>query len=143
MHQGNGTAQIFKDKPEVFTFSMHGASNYPMHKEKSDLDIALPDKTGDVMYLQLLEEHLPALIDQINPNFIFYQSGVDVLATDKLGRLALSIAGCRERDRKVLTLCKQHQIPVAACMGGGYSERIADIVEAHANTYRLAQEIYF
>lgn len=143
VHQGNGTAQIFKDRPEVFTFSMHGASNYPMHKEKSDLDIALPDRTGDTDYLQLLDKHLPTLIKQTSPDFIFYQSGVDVLATDKLGRLSLTIAGCRERDRKVLDLCKQHRIPVAVSMGGGYSERIADIIEAHANTYRLAQEIFF
>jgi acetoin utilization deacetylase AcuC-like enzyme len=86
---------------------------------------------------------LPGLINQHAPDFIFYQSGVDILATDKLGRLSVSLAGCRERDRTVLELCKQHQIPVAASMGGGYSERIADIVEAHANTFRLAQELFF
>jgi acetoin utilization deacetylase AcuC-like enzyme len=143
VHQGNGTAQIFRDKSEVFTFSMHGASNYPMHKEKSDLDVALPDGTTDVAYLLALDTNLPAIFEKHALDFIFYQSGVDVLATDKLGRLSLSLAGCRERDRKVLELCKKHHIPVAASMGGGYSERIADIVEAHANTFRLAQEIFF
>ena len=143
VHQGNGTAQIFKNVPEVFTFSMHGAKNYPMHKEHSDLDISLPDGTDDAHYLHELEMALPRLLEQAAPEFIFFQSGVDVLASDKLGRLGLSIAGCRERDRTVLTLCKEHQIPVALCMGGGYSEKIAHIVEAHANTYRLAQAIFF
>jgi acetoin utilization deacetylase AcuC-like enzyme len=143
VHQGNGTAQIFRNKPEVFTFSIHGASNYPMHKEKSDLDIALADGISDAAYLQALDAQLPALIEREAPDFIFYQSGVDVLATDKLGRLALTLAGCKERDRKVLDLCKQYRISVAASMGGGYSERIAAIVEAHANTFRLAQELFF
>jgi acetoin utilization deacetylase AcuC-like enzyme len=143
VHQGNGTAQIFSNKPEVFTFSMHGAGNYPLHKEKSDLDIALPDHTDDATYLQLLSKQLPRLIDEVQPEFIFFLSGVDVLATDKLGRLSMSIAGCKERDRLVLSLCKDNNIPVAVSMGGGYSQRIADIVEAHANTYRVAQEIFF
>nr|WKN38082.1 histone deacetylase [Tunicatimonas sp. TK19036] len=143
VHQGNGTAQIFRDIPEVFTFSMHGAKNYPMHKEQSDLDISLPDGTDDAHYLGKLEEVLPRLLEQVAPEFIFFQSGVDVLASDKLGRLGLSIAGCRERDRTVLKHCKEHQIPVALSMGGGYSEKIAHIVEAHANTYRLAQELFF
>lgn len=143
VHQGNGTAEIFRDQPAVFTFSMHGSKNYPLHKEKSDLDIALADGTDDATYLRLLRTHLPRLIDQLNPDFIFYQSGVDVLATDKLGRLALSLSGCKQRDAFVLQCCKDNNIPVAASMGGGYSERISHIVEAHANTYRLAQEIFF
>jgi acetoin utilization deacetylase AcuC-like enzyme len=143
VHQGNGTAQIFKNEPQVFTFSMHGASNYPMHKEQSDLDIGLPDDTTDYYYLALLNEHLPKLIDTIHPEFIFFQSGVDVLATDKLGRLALTMGGCKERDRKVFEHCKKSRIPVAVSMGGGYSERISNIIEAHANTFRLAQEMFF
>lgn len=143
VHQGNGTAQICQNNPKIFTFSMHGASNYPLHKEQSDLDVALPDFTDDPTYLNLLKKHLPRLIDDLQPDFIFFQSGVDVLATDKLGRLSLSIAGCKERDRIVFSLCKENKIPVAVSMGGGYSQRVADIVEAHANTYRLAQEIYF
>lgn len=143
VHQGNGTAEIFRDQPAVFTFSMHGSRNYPLHKEKSDLDVELADETDDATYLRLLQTHLPRLIDRLQPDFIFYQSGVDVLATDKLGRLALSLSGCKQRDAFVLQCCKKDNIPVAASMGGGYSQRIAHIVEAHANTYRLAQEIFF
>jgi len=143
VHQGNGTARIFQDEPRVFTFSMHGAKNYPLRKEVSDLDIGLPDKTGDGPYLKILRNTLPRLMDQVEPDLVFYLSGVDVLETDKLGRLALSLQGCRERDRFVLETCKRHDVPVAISMGGGYSERIAHIVDAHANTYRMAQEIYF
>jgi acetoin utilization deacetylase AcuC-like enzyme len=143
VHQGNGTAQIFKSNPQVFTFSMHGANNYPLYKEQSDLDIALLDNADDAMYLGLLNQHLPGLLIGVKPDFIFYQSGVDVLASDKLGKLALTIAGCKERDLAVLSACKQNKIPVAISMGGGYSQRLADIIEAHANTYRLAQEIFF
>lgn len=143
VHQGNGTAQIFRNEPRVFTFSMHGAKNYPLHKEKSDLDIALADGTTDDTYLSLLDHHLPQLFEKVAPEIVFYQSGVDVLATDKLGRLSLSIQGCRERDRRVLQLCRQYPVPVVCSMGGGYSPKISNIVEAHANTYRLAQEIFF
>ena len=143
VHQGNGTAEIFRNSAEVYTFSMHGAKNYPLHKEKSDLDVELSDGTSDKEYLYILQFHLPALICQLQPDFIFYQSGVDVLATDKLGRLGLSLAGCKERDAFVLSCCSQNKIPVAVSMGGGYSEKITHIVEAHANTYRLAQDIFF
>lgn len=143
VHQGNGTAQIFQDESRVFTFSMHGAHNYPLRKEQSDLDIGLPDGTPDEPYLDHLTNTLPLLIDTVQPDFIFYQSGVDVLATDKLGRLGMSLEGCRRRDQIVLEACKRNGIPVAVSMGGGYSERVAIIVEAHANTYRLAQEIFF
>lgn len=143
VHQGNGTAQIFRNEPRVFTFSMHGERNYPARKEQSDLDIGLPDGIDDNAYLDILQKELPRLFDTVVPDFIFYLSGVDVLATDKLGRLGLSLAGCKERDRMVLQLCKQHRLPVAVSMGGGYSERIATIVEAHANTFRLAAEIFF
>ncbi len=143
VHQGNGTAQIFRKEARVFTFSMHGAKNYPVRKEQSDLDIGLPDKTEDEPYLKILRNTLPALLDSVEPDLVFYLSGVDVLATDKLGRLSMSLAGCKERDRIVFETCKRNNIPVAVSMGGGYSERIAHIVEAHANTYRLAQELYF
>ncbi len=143
VHQGNGTAQIFEKEDRVFTFSMHGDKNYPMHKEQSDLDVPLPDGITDEPYLKLLDEHLKRLLDEVAPDFIFFQSGVDVLSTDKLGRLGMSIEGCKARDRKVLQLAHTNQIPLVASMGGGYSEKIAHIVEAHANTYRLAQEIYF
>ena len=142
VHQGNGTAQIFQDEPRVFTFSMHGAKNYPGRKEQSDLDIGLPDKTEDAAYLKILHDTLPRLLEEVAPDFIFYLSGVDVLATDKLGRLAMTIEGCKARDRFVLSLCHRHGLPVMVSMGGGYSERIAHIVEAHANTYRVAAELY-
>lgn len=143
VHQGNGTAEIFQNNSRVFTFSMHGAKNYPMHKEQSDLDVDLPDGTDDKTYLNLLDKHLNELLDSVNPDFIFFQSGVDVLATDKLGRLGLTIEGCKQRDKMVLQSAYTSKIPLVASMGGGYSENIKDIIEAHANTYRLAQEIYF
>lgn len=143
VHQGNGTAQIFRDDPRVFTFSMHGANNYPLVKETSDLDIGLADQTSDRFYLSTLDHNLRNLLKEIEPDFIFFQSGVDILDTDKLGRLAVTRAGCRERDRLVLSLARQNKIPLVATMGGGYSHDFRDIIEAHANTYRLAQEIYF
>ncbi|MFT4664486.1 MAG: acetoin utilization deacetylase AcuC-like enzyme [Polaribacter sp.] len=143
VHQGNGTAQIFNGDDRVFTFSMHGAKNYPHRKEQSNLDIGLPDKTEDAYYLKTLKYTLPRLIEQVEPDSIFYLAGVDVLASDKLGRLALTREGCKERDRFVFETCKKNNIPVTVSMGGGYSERIADIVEAHANTFRMAQEVFF
>ncbi len=143
VHQGNGTACLFGGNANVFTFSMHGAANFPYHKERSDLDIPLKDKTSDAEYLDLLSSTLPGLVETEKPDFIFYLAGVDVLATDKLGRLALTREGCRQRDFKVLELCQRKQIPVVVCMGGGYSERLADIVEAHSNTFRTARELYF
>jgi acetoin utilization deacetylase AcuC-like enzyme len=143
VHQGNGTAQIFKDNSSVFTFSMHGDKNYPLRKEASDLDVALPDGIEDAAYLKILRNELPKLIDSVAPDFIFFQSGVDVLATDKLGRLGMSIEGCRARDRIVLEACKRDSIPVCVSMGGGYSKEIKHIIDAHANTFRLAQEIWF
>ncbi len=143
VHQGNGTAKLFADEPAVFTLSIHGANNYPTHKETSDLDIGLPDGTDDAHYLHTLHQTLPRLFDEVQPDFVFFQSGVDVLASDQLGRLGLSAGGCRQRDAYVFGVCKQHRVPVVACMGGGYSRRLADIIEAHANTYRVAQEIFF
>jgi acetoin utilization deacetylase AcuC-like enzyme len=143
VHQGNGTAAIFANDTRVFTFSMHGEKNYPLHKEQSDLDIALPDATDDKTYLNILDYNLKTLIDQVEPEIVFFQSGVDVLANDKLGRLGLSLQGCKQRDKIVLETCKTKQIPVVASMGGGYADNLSDIIEAHANTFRLAQEIYF
>lgn len=143
VHQGNGTAQIFQNDESVFTFSMHGKSNYPFKKEVSDLDIALENDANDKTYLKLLKETLPKLIDQQQPNFIYYLSGVDVISSDKLGKLSMSVEGCKERDRFVLQTCKNNQIPVMCSMGGGYSSDIKVIVDAHANTYRLAQETFF
>ncbi len=143
VHQGNGTAEIFQNDSRVFTFSMHGANNYPLRKETSDLDIGLPDKTTDDVFLSSLKNTLPRLIDNLEPDFIFYLSGVDILETDKLGRLSVSMNGCKERDRFVFQQCIEHDIPVAVSMGGGYSPRIAHIVEAHSNTFRLAQDLFF
>jgi len=143
VHQGNGTAQIFRNENRVFTFSMHGANNYPLHKEQSDLDIGLKDCTTDDFYLKTLEVNLNNLLEQLQPDFIFYQCGVDILETDKLGRLSVTREGCKQRDRFVLTTARSNKIPLVACMGGGYSPDFRDIIEAHANTYRLAQEIFF
>jgi len=143
VHQGNGTAEIFHNDPTVFTFSMHGKSNFPFHKEKSDLDIPLENETGDTLYLSLLKETLPELIKIQQPDFIYYLCGVDVVKTDKLGKLSLTIEGCKERDRFVLQTCKNQNIPVMCSMGGGYSPDIKIIIDAHANTFRLAQEIFF
>ncbi len=143
VHQGNGTAQIFREKLNVFTFSMHGATNYPFRKENSDLDIPLENGIKDKEYLELLYLHLPKLIDEVKPDFIYYQSGVDILETDKLGKLSVSTEGCKERDRFVLSLCKDNSLPIVCSMGGGYSPEIKHIVEAHANTFRLAKEIFF
>ncbi|WP_224485109.1 histone deacetylase family protein [Robertkochia aurantiaca] len=143
VHQGNGTAEIFAGEERVFTFSMHGKNNYPFRKEKSDLDIPLEDGTDDGTYLRILENHLGQLIEKVKPGFIFYLCGVDVITGDKLGKLGLSLQGCKERDAMVLNSCLSHGIPVQCSMGGGYSPEIKTIVEAHANTFRLARELYF
>ncbi len=143
VHQGNGTAEIFKNNNNVFTFSMHGKNNYPFHKEHSDLDIELMDGIEDVEYLNLLQQHLPLIIQQHEPDFIFYLCGVDILATDKFGKLKISEAACKKRDLLVFELCKMHIIPVACSMGGGYSPKITDIVNAHCNTFKSAQDTFF
>lgn len=143
VHQGNGTAEIFRNDPSVFTFSMHGRDNYPLHKEQSSLDVPLEKGTPDDVYLNTLRYHLPRIFDSFEPDFVFYQCGVDVLASDKLGLLGLTLQGCRTRDLEVISACHRHRLPLVISMGGGYSQRIADIVEAHANTYRLIREFYF
>ncbi len=143
VHQGNGTASLFRSNNNVFTLSFHGKKNYPFRKEKSDLDIEFDDNTNDEKYLKILKETIPKIIDEFNPDFIFYLSGVDVLENDKLGRLSLTINGCKERDRYILDMCKINSIPVQISMGGGYSVVLKNIIEAHSNTFRLAQEIFF
>lgn len=143
VHQGNGNASIMANESRVFVFSMHGAKNYPFRKQVSDLDIELDNDTGDEEYLRILKDTLPRLITEFAPDLIFYQSAVDVLATDKLGKLRLTIEGCKARDEYVLHQAKLADIPLAIVMGGGYSEDIEDVVEAHCNTFRLAQQIYF
>ena len=143
VHQGNGTASIFSENKDVFTISFHGKKNYPFRKEKSDIDVEFDDNTDDQFYLNKLKDLIPNAIENFKPDFIFYLSGVDVLNNDKLGRLGLSIDGCKERDKFILELCNKNSIPVQVSMGGGYSELLKNIVEAHSNTFRLAQEIYF
>jgi acetoin utilization deacetylase AcuC-like enzyme len=141
VHQGNGTASIFSNESRVFTFSMHGKNNYPLKKERSDLDVELEDGTNDYTYHYLLQSSLESILNIFQPDFIFYQCGVDVIESDKLGKLGLTLDGCRKRDRIVFELVRQLDVPVVCSMGGGYSPDIKDIVEAHANTFREAQFI--
>ncbi len=143
VHQGNGTAEIFRHEERVFTFSMHAEKNFPFRKEQSDLDIGLDDGLSDKEYLDILRENLDKIILMHQPDFVFYLSGVDVLLTDKLGKLNLSLNGCKERDEIVLKTCKLLNLPVQVSMGGGYSPKVSDIVEAHCNTYRIAHNLYF
>lgn len=142
VHQGNGTAQIFANEPSVFTFSMHGDKNFPFRKEQSDLDIALADEAGDEEFLNKLNEALKFVFEKHKPDFVFYLSGVDVLASDKLGKLALSKNACKQRDQLVFEACIKNQVPVQVSMGGGYSEDIKIIVDAHCNTFRVARDIF-
>jgi acetoin utilization deacetylase AcuC-like enzyme len=142
VHQGNGTARLFEDEPRVFTFSMHGQHNYPFHKEASDLDVPLKDGTDDATYLKALFEHLPKLIETVKPDFAFYLSGVDILQTDKFGKLKVTIDGCKQRDEFVFTELKKKKIPVVVAMGGGYSPDIRTIVEAHCNTFKTAFKLF-
>jgi acetoin utilization deacetylase AcuC-like enzyme len=143
VHQGNGTAVMFRQEPRVFTFSMHGKDNYPLKKEQSDLDVELPTGTADDAYLNLLYDTLPGLIQRVQPDFLFYVSGVDILASDRLGKLAVSRDGCKTRDTFVFEQAVKHNLPIVVSMGGGYSPRLTDIVEAHCNTFRLATNMFF
>ena len=143
VHQGNGTAALFQENSSVITFSMHGEKNYPHRKERSDLDIGLADGTDDRTYLTCLDRNLKMLFEVGQPDFILYQSGVDVLASDQLGRLSLTLNGVQARDQLVLGTAKSQGIPIMCCMGGGYSKRIKDIIEGHAQVFRLAQSLFF
>ena len=143
VHQGNGTAEIFQNEKRVFTFSMHGENNFPFHKEKSDLDIGLKDGIEGVAYLNILHENLDILFSEFQPEFVFYQAGVDVLSSDKMGKMKLNHEDCKQRDYLVFKFCKQYQTPIQVSMGGGYSEKIKDIVNAHCNTFRVGIEILF
>lgn len=142
VHQGNGTAKLLENESRVFTFSMHGLTNYPFHKETSDLDIGLLDGTTSETYLTTLEEVLPKLIEQVQPDFAFYLAGVDILSTDKFGKLKVSLEACKQRDVFVFTQLKKNKIPVAVTLGGGYSPDIKTIVEAHCNTFRTAVDLF-
>ena len=143
VHQGNGTAEIFAQDERVFTFSMHGANNFPFRKERSDLDIPLDDGVADAEYLAILSETLPALLETVKPGFVFYLAGADVLASDRFGKLALTREGAKQRDRLVFEECRRRDIPVQVSMGGGYSPAIRDIVDVHCNTFRMALDVFF
>jgi acetoin utilization deacetylase AcuC-like enzyme len=141
VHQGNGTAAIFEDDPEVFTFSMHGAKNYPLFKQRSSLDVELQDGTSDEEYLGELARHLPRAFEHA-PDVVFYLGGADPYAGDKLGRLSLSIEGLRARDEFVLRECRARGVPVATVMSGGYAADIDDTVEIHCNTIRAVKSVF-
>jgi acetoin utilization deacetylase AcuC-like enzyme len=138
VHQGNGSAAIFAGDPSVFTFSMHGAQNFPFRKEVSDLDVALADGTADAEYLELLAAHLPGVLNGHQPDFVFYLAGADPYEGDRLGRLKLTIDGLRQRDEIVMTACRRAGLPLAISMSGGYAPDIDAIVTIHANTIRSA-----
>jgi len=138
VHQGNGTAAIFRDDPSVFTFSMHGEKNFPFRKEVSDLDVALPDGTGDDQYLSALRRHLDEVVNRHRPDFVFYLAGADPFEGDRLGRLKLTIDGLRVRDEVVLRACARAGLPVAITMSGGYANDINAIVTIHTNTIQTA-----
>ena len=142
VHQGNGTASILRDNQKVFTFSMHGEKNYPFHKEKSNLDIPVKDGITGKEYLKKLKENLDFLSDELSPDIIFYISGVDILNTDKLGRLAVKRDDCKKRDDMVFEFSKKCKAPIVTVMGGGYSEKIYDIVEAHCNTFKSMLSLF-
>jgi acetoin utilization deacetylase AcuC-like enzyme len=138
VHQGNGTASIFAADPRVFTMSLHGANNFPFRKETSDLDITFADGTGDDEYLSVLATHLPEVLDATMPHIVFYLAGADPYTGDRLGKLAMSIEGLRERDRFVFEQCRIRSIPVVVAMSGGYAPDVESIVEIHVNTIREA-----
>ncbi|MCE9595492.1 MAG: histone deacetylase [Planctomycetes bacterium] len=142
VHQGDGTAAIFAGDERVFTFSMHGAKNFPGRKEASDLDVPLDDETDDDAYLVALDRNLALAVERSRPDFVFYQGGVDPLAEDRLGRLALTHAGLLERDRRVFAAVRARSLPIVATLGGGYAEPIDLSIEAHVNTYRAARAVF-
>ncbi len=142
VHQGDGTAFIFRDDPDVFTFSMHGAKNYPLFKQPSSLDIELADNTRDEEYLETLD-HALSRVSLHDPDVIFYLAGADPYEKDKLGRLALSIDGLRRRDEMLLSFARDRGVPIVTTMSGGYATDINDTVEIHANTIRAVKSVYF
>ena len=139
VHQGNGTAAMFTADPTVFTFSAHGVGNYPARKERSTVDIELPDGCGDAAYLDTIERFLPDALDGHASDLVLYQAGVDPLAEDRLGRLALTRDGLARRDEVVFLAAERHGIPVVLTLGGGYAEPLEASVEAHANVWRAAR----
>ena len=134
VHQGNGTASVFAGDPSVFTFSMHGARNYPFRKADSTLDVELEDRTGDAEYLTLLDRHLGEVLATAAADLVFYLAGADPYRGDRLGRLALSVDGLQRRDRAVLAACRSRGLPVAMVMAGGYAENLGDLVTIQVNS---------
>jgi acetoin utilization deacetylase AcuC-like enzyme len=141
VHQGDGTAFIFRDDERVLTVSVHGARNFPFRKQESKLDVALPDETEDEEYVAAVTSVLPRVVE-FSPDVVFYQTGVDGLGSDVLGRLSLSHACLAERDRLVFAACRDAGIPVVATLGGGYANPIEDTVEAHLATFRTAVTVF-
>jgi acetoin utilization deacetylase AcuC-like enzyme len=141
VHQGDGTAFIFEHEPRVFTFSMHGAKNYPVRRGPSDLDVDLPDGTGDAAYLAELAAHLPALLAKMRPDLVFYIAGVDPYKDDRLGRLALTAEGLMARDLYVLRTCRA-VAPVVGVSGGGYDDDLDALARRHATLHRAAAEMF-
>ena len=142
VHQGNGNASLMADNANVFVMSMHGEKNYPYHKPKSDLDIGLADGVGDDEYLSLLKYHLPQVLDDFKPDFVFYQAGVDVLCDDRLGRINLTMNGLYERERYVIETLFNRQLPTVVTMGGGYAPDIGVIVQGHSVVFGVVGEIF-
>ncbi len=138
VHQGNGTASILSDDDDIYTFSMHGSKNYPAKKVPSNYDLELPDGMSDKDYLYNLEHALDFILKHFNPDYILYQAGVDVLQSDQLGRLGLSMEGCRKRDEIVFKTIGELNIQSALTLGGGYSRDISVIIQAHVNTINTA-----
>jgi acetoin utilization deacetylase AcuC-like enzyme len=134
VHQGNGTAAIFADDAETYTFSMHGANNFPFRKERSRRDVELPDGCGDAEYLATLDRHLDEVFDAADAELAFYLAGADPYAGDRFGRLGVSIDGLRTRDRRVLAACRRRGLPVVLTLAGGYAREVDDIVTIHSNT---------
>jgi acetoin utilization deacetylase AcuC-like enzyme len=142
VHQGNGTAEICTNNPNIFTFSVHGKNNYPVKKEISDLDVELDDLTSDDEYLKIVAEYVTKLIAEVNPDIVYYIAGADILETDKFGRLSVTIAGAKRRDEIVFGECKKNKIPIMCVMGGGYSKDLEVILETHLNTFIVGKEYY-
>lgn len=141
VHQGDGTARIFQGDDAVLTLSLHGRHNFPFRKERSRIDVDLADATGDDEYLAALRTALPQVL-AFGPRIVFYQSGVDALAGDRLGRLAMTHGGLLARDRMVFEACREAGVPVVITLGGGYGDPIARTAEAHAGTFRMAAEVF-
>ncbi len=140
VHQGDGTAALFRNDPDIYTLSVHGATNFPFRKATSDRDVPLPEGTGDESYLDALATHLPRAFDDAEPDFIFYVAGADVLANDRLGTFDMTLSGVQRRDEYVLNACTRRGLPTTLVMGGGYGEPLSETIEAQCGTYHVASQ---